>query len=136
MAWALGQPEQGRDAAEGEAGGHQQRGIGRFRARIPEQPRDRPQSQRLRHEFRQEQPGHRNRGRRKSGNRHERAGADEIERSEKPEGERSKSSEQRMVLAHCAGQDHADEIRGEDRFAVCPRREAAERKKHEKQAQQ
>ena len=133
---AVRQPEERRDAAEGKTRRHEQRRIEPLANGRLEAPSHGEHAEEFGHHLGPEQYQEGERRRDERGDRHERTGANEIERRQQPEGHRAQPPHQCMTLAHGAGKHHAQYIGGQDRFAVRPCRERAKAEERQKKKRQ
>ena len=130
---AVRQPEQRRDAAEGEPGRHEQRRVealagGERKARVIGKTPTNLVS--ILPPSRSRKPAG---AATSAGNRHERAGANEVERRQQAERQRAQAAHQRVVLADGAGEHHAHHVRRQHGLAVRPGRKRAQAEQAQEQ---
>jgi hypothetical protein len=128
---AVAEPEERRDGAEGEPGRYQQHVVDALVAAVVEGLGGGEETRQLGHHLGQQQDQEHQRGAEQRGHRDERAGADEVERREHPEGQGAQAPHQHMVLADGAGKHHADQVGRQHRLGARPYRQPAHAEQEE-----
>src|ERR1019366_5483466 len=67
------------------------------------------------------------------GHRNEAPGADEVERRQQSEGQGTQAADEEVIFADSAGQDHSNEVSGENRLAARPDGQSAQSEEQEQE---